>query len=74
MDVLTNEDLLWMVEAWKCTIQDRGERYAVEHPCFEGLMTELVERNMMSEEWEWIVDVEELDMEFVRVVIEGQGV
>ena len=74
MDVLTNRALLSMVEAWQGIVQDRGERYVMEHPHFQQLMVELVERNALSAEWEWIVSVEELDMEFVRLAGEGQGV
>ena len=72
MDVLTNGALLSMFEAWEGNIRDGRERYALEHPQFQELMAELVERNILSAEWEWIVIVEQLDMEFVRLVAEGQ--
>ena len=32
------------------------------------LMGELVERGVVCEEWRWKIDVENVDMEFVRVV------
>ena len=73
VDVLTNKTLLSMLQAWQDLIYDRGMEYTLQHPRFQELMKELVERNVISADWTWTVDVEEVDMAFARVVDAGRS-
>ena len=70
LDVLANQVLFAMVQGWQELIDCGGEGYALENPRFHELMDELVERGLMSADWKWTVDVEDVDMGFARVVIE----
>ncbi len=71
MDTQTNELLLSMLQDWQNIIHDGGQQYTLSHPRFHELMNELVSRDLMSAEWTWTVDVEEFDMAWTRVAVEG---
>ena len=71
LDVLANQTLFSMVQAWQDVIYNGQERYVREHPVFRELMGEMVERGLMNVDWEWSVDIEKVDMAFARVRVEG---
>ena len=73
MDTLTNEVLLSMVQNWQDLVDEGGVPHALNHPQFLELMGELVERGVISVDWKWNVNVEEVDLGFVRVVVGGWG-
>ena len=73
LDVLTNKTLLSMLQAWQDVIDEKRMQYALEHPRFQELMTELLERDVISADWKWALDVEEVDMAFTRVVVESRS-
>ena len=71
IDVLANQTLFLMVQAWQDVIYSGQERYVREHPVFRKLMGEMVERGLMNVDWEWSVDIEKVDMAFARVRVEN---
>lgn len=71
LDLLTNQALLSMVQAWQEVIYCGEERYTLEHPHFQGLMKELVKRDMVSVSWNWTVDIADVDMALTRATVEG---
>ena len=73
LDLLTNQALLSMVQAWQEVIYCGEERYTLEHPHFQNLMAELVKRDMVSVCWIWTVDIAEVDMALTRAMMEGLG-
>ncbi|CAD6568604.1 MAG: hypothetical protein ASARMPREDX12_001594 [Alectoria sarmentosa] len=73
LDLLTNQALLSMVQAWQEVIYCGEERYTLEHPHFQDLMKELVKRDMVSVSWKWTVDIAEVDMALTRAMVEGLG-
>ena len=73
VDILTNKTLLTVLQAWQDVIYDRGMEYALQHLRFQELMKELVERDVVSADWRWTADAEEVDMAFARVVDEGRS-
>lgn len=73
LDLLTNQTLLSMVQAWQEVIYCGEERYTLEHPHFQDLMKELVKRDMVSVSWKWTVDIADVDMALTRAMVEGLG-
>ena len=57
MDILSNEALLLMVQAWQGTAQHVGEEYVTDHPQFQNVMDELWQRGIVDEDSNWLIDV-----------------
>ena len=68
MDVLTNEALLCMVQAWQFVTRDEANVHSLRYPHYRRVMEELWIRCIVDENGNWIVDVERLNMFFRRVV------
>ena len=73
MDHWTNKALLSTLQAWQDMIYSGQERYALEHTDFQEIMEELVTRNILSVDWRWTVDIEEVDLALTRAMVEGLG-
>lgn len=71
MEVLNNQALFSMFQAWQDVIFSGEIRYTVEHPHFQELMKELVKREMVNVSWKWTVDIERVDMTLTRAMVEG---
>ena len=71
MEHWTNHGLLSMLQDWQDVIYSGEEEYAVEHPDFEGLMEKLIKRDLVSMDWRWTVNIEDVDMAFTRAAVEG---
>ena len=69
MDILTNEALLSMVQAWQDVMQYGGGSYTVGHPHFQRIMEELCRRGLMDRNWTWNLDLERVNMALRRVVV-----
>ena len=57
-----------MVQDWQDVIDIEGNQNVLDHPQFLELMDELVRRCVISGDWRWNVNVEDLEMGFSRVV------
>ncbi|CAD6592728.1 MAG: hypothetical protein ASARMPREDX12_006420 [Alectoria sarmentosa] len=53
MDILTNEALLSMVQAWQDVMQCGWGSYTVGHPHFQRIMEELCRRGLRDRNWTW---------------------
>ena len=69
MDVLTNETLLLMAQAWQKAIEYVGETHTVVHPHFQRIMEELGRRGMIDENWTYVVDLVRVNMTWRRVTL-----
>ena len=69
MDVLTNEALLLMAQAWQKAIEYAGETHTVVHPHFQRIMEELGRRGMIDENWTYVVDLVRVNMTWRRVTL-----
>ena len=68
MDILSNEALLLMVQAWQETEQHLGEEYVTDHPQFQNVMDELWQRGIVDEDSNFLIDVQKVDR-FARRVM-----
>lgn len=69
MDVLTNEALLSMVQAWQYIAQDEGGANSLKHRHFRCVMEELWSRGIVDENGTWIVNVKSVNMCWRRVIV-----
>lgn len=67
----TNHALLSILQDWQGVIYSGGEQYSLEHPDFQELIEELIERDLLNADWRWTVNIEEVNMAFSRAVVEG---
>lgn len=72
LDLLTNQELLSLVQGWQDVINSGEEQYALEHPHFQSMMDELMQRGMMSASWRWTVNIEDVDMAWTRTRLEDR--
>lgn len=68
-DVLTNEALLAMVQAWQDVVLHAGNHYVMAHPHFQSIMHELWMRGMVDGNSNWIVSLGKVNVVFRRVVV-----
>lgn len=69
MDILTNEALLSMVQAWQDIMQYAGRCYSAEHPHFQRTMEELCRRGLVGTDWTRSMDLERVNLALTRVVV-----
>ena len=70
MERWTNQALFSMLQAWQDVIDSGAEQSTLSHPLFQEVTKELIEREIMSANWRWTVDIEEVDMTMTRAMVE----
>lgn len=70
MEHWTNHALLSTLQGWQDMIDSGDEQYAQEHPDFQELMEELIKRDLVTLDWRWTVNIEDVNMNLTRAVAE----
>ena len=62
-----------MLKLWQDYLQSIDGGPAEPHPYLVGVMGELEKRGIVDGDWVYTVDLDQIDMNFVRAVVEGSS-
>ena len=71
LDILKNGTLFVMLRAWNVFVRSSAGRLFETHPYIEGVMAELEKRGIVDADRFLVVELDQLDRDFVRGVEDG---